>query len=79
MSTRGEVIPRALKDRTDNEGAAWGLRLANLNAEEDSDDNSMDGASDAGVEDATADGEKDSASFLLDSNLLKCNFKFKFN
>jgi hypothetical protein len=70
MSTRGEMTPRALKDRTDNEDAAWGLRLANLNAEEDSDDNSMGGTSDAGVEGATADGEKDNESFLLDPKYL---------
>jgi hypothetical protein len=53
------MIQRVFKDRTNNEDAAWGLRLANLNAEEDSDDNSMVGTSKAEDEGATADGEKD--------------------
>jgi hypothetical protein len=65
-----EMIPRVFKDRTDNEDAAWGLMLANLNAEEGSDDNSMDGTSDTGDEGATADGEKENTSFLLDPKYL---------
>ena len=32
-----EMIPKVFKDRTDNEDAAWELRVENLNAEEDSD------------------------------------------
>jgi hypothetical protein len=59
------------KDREDNEGAAWGLRLENLNAEEDSEDNSMDGASgDGGEGEKTADAETDNAPFLLDPKYL---------
>jgi hypothetical protein len=31
------MIPKVFKDRTDNEDAAWELRVENLNVEEDSD------------------------------------------
>jgi hypothetical protein len=65
-----EMTPKVFKDRTDNEGAAWVLRLANLTAVEDCDDNtgSMGGISDAEDEGGTADGERD--AFLLDPKYL---------
>jgi hypothetical protein len=64
------MIPRAFKDREDNENAAWGLRSENINAEGDSEDNSMDGTSGDVVEGETADVETDNAPFLLDPNYL---------
>ena len=56
-----EMIPKVYKDRTDNEDAAWALRVENMNAEES--DSSADGASDAGDATSTADGEKDFAQW----------------
>jgi hypothetical protein len=65
-----EMIPKAWKDREDNEDAAWGLRVDNINAEEDSEDNNMDGDSGGGVEGETADVEKDNAPSFLDPKYL---------
>jgi hypothetical protein len=66
QTTWMEMIPKAWKDRNDNEDAAWGLRVDNLNAEEDSDDNDMDEDSSGGVEGDAADAEKDNAPSFLD-------------
>ena len=65
-----EMIPKVWKDRNDNEDAAWGLRVDNLNAEEDSEDDSMDGDSGGRVEGDTADAEKDNAPSFLDPKYL---------
>ena len=62
------MIPKVYKDRTDNEDAAWALRVENMNAEES--DSSADGASDAGDATSVADGEKDVAMDLIDPKYL---------
>ena len=63
-----DMIPKVYKDRTDNEDAAWALRVENMNAEES--DSSADGASDAGDATSTADGENDVAMDLIDPKYL---------
>jgi hypothetical protein len=64
MNLWHEMIPKVWKDREDNEDAAWGLRVDNINAAEDSEDNNMDGDSGDGVEGEAADVEKDKCAVL---------------
>jgi hypothetical protein len=65
-----EMIPKVFKDREDNEEAAWAQRVDNINAEDESEDNNMDGERGDGVEGETADVEKDYAPSFLDPKYL---------
>ena len=65
-----EMISRVFKDREDNEDTAWAQRVDNINAEDESEDNNMDGEQGDGVEGETVDVEKDCAPSFLDPKYL---------
>jgi hypothetical protein len=65
-----EMISRVFKDREDNEDTAWAQRVDNINAEDESEDNNMDGESGDGAEGETANDEKDHAPSFLDPKYL---------
>jgi len=64
-----EMIPRVFKDRTDNEDAAWTLRLKNIQLEEANDEDMGDG-NDSNNDGDAAHGQKDEAPFILDAKYL---------
>jgi len=65
-----ETIPRGFKDRTDNEDAAWTVRLENIKLEEADDEGTGDG-SDSSNDGDVAHGLKDEAPFILDAKYLQ--------